>query len=97
MSTPDPAYTPPPAYQPAPGAQTNVLAIVAIIAAIVVAPVGIVLGFIARSQIKTSGEGGAGLAKAAIIVGIVLTVLFILLMIFAIVLPFIILGAITGY
>lgn len=64
------------------------LAIVAIIAAIVFAPVGIVLGIIANNQIKTTGEGGAGLAKAAIIVGIVLTVLGLLGIILSVLLPF---------
>lgn len=63
------------------GAPTNTLAIIALIAAFVVAPVGVILGFIAQNQIKTSGEAGAGLAKAAIIVGIILTVLWLLLVV----------------
>jgi hypothetical protein len=54
------------------------MAIIAIIAAIIVPPIGIVLAIIARGQIKTSGEGGAGLAKASLIVGIVLTALWLL-------------------
>lgn len=86
MTTPT---TPPPTAAP----QTNVLAIVAIIAAIVFAPVGIVLGIIANNQIKTTGEGGAGLAKAAIIVGIVLTVLAVLGFILGALLPFLLLAS----
>jgi hypothetical protein len=71
----------PSAGVPAAGAatKTNTLAIIAIIAAIIVPPLGIVLAILARGQIKTSGEGGAGLAKAALIVGIVLTALWLLL------------------
>lgn len=91
MTEPTPTpYTAPPA---APGATTNVLAIVAIIAAIVFAPVGIILGFIAQNQIKTSGEGGAGLAKAAIIVGIILTVLWLIGVILVVVANVLLMGA----
>jgi hypothetical protein len=84
---------------PAAGAArpTNVLAIIALIAAFVVAPVGIVLGFIAQNQIKQTGESGAGLAKAAIILGIVFTVLGLLAIILSIALPFLFLGAVGGY
>ena len=73
MTEPTPYSTPVvPATNPT---QTNVLAIIAIIAAIVVPIVGVVLGFIARGQIRRSGEGGGTLAVVAIIVGIVLTIL----------------------
>ena len=37
--------------------------------------VGIVLGFVARSQIKTSGQSGDGMALAGIIIGFVTLVL----------------------
>jgi hypothetical protein len=37
--------------------------------------IGIVLGFIARSQIRTSGQAGDGLALAGIIVGFITLVL----------------------
>ncbi|QHC56250.1 DUF4190 domain-containing protein [Rathayibacter tanaceti] len=47
----------------------NVLAIIGFIAAFVVNIVGIVLGFIALSQIKRTGEKGRGLALAAVIIG----------------------------
>jgi peptidyl-prolyl cis-trans isomerase B (cyclophilin B) len=81
---------------PAPGATTNVLAIISLIAAFVIAPLGIILGFIAQNQIKTTGEGGAGLAKAGIILGIVFTVLGLIGIILSFVLPFLILGS-YGY
>ncbi|WP_348787839.1 DUF4190 domain-containing protein [Leifsonia sp. NPDC080035] len=56
------------AYQPAqPG--WNVLAIVGFILAFFVSIVGVILGFVALSQIKKTGEQGRGLAIAAIIIG----------------------------
>jgi hypothetical protein len=52
-----------------PPAPTNGTAIAALIFAILFAPVGIVLGHVARSQIKRTGEAGRGLATAALIIG----------------------------
>lgn len=92
MTEPTP-YTAPAAGA---GARTNTLAIIALIAAFVVAPVGIVLGFIAQGQIKQTGEAGAGLAKAGIILGIVFTILYILLIVGSVLLPLLILGSV-GY
>lgn len=37
--------------------------------------IGIVLGFIARGQIRKTGQGGAGLALAGIIIGFVSVIL----------------------
>jgi Domain of unknown function (DUF4190) len=65
-----PAYAAPPA--------TNTMAILALIFGIIIAPLGIVFGFIARSQIKRTGESGDGLALAGIIIGGIFTVLIIL-------------------
>jgi hypothetical protein len=93
MTEPTP-YTAPAA---GPARPTNTLAIIAIIAAVVVAPVGIILGFIAKNQIKQTGENGAGLAKAAIIVGIILTVLWLLIVVLGAILPFLIVGTMGGY
>jgi peptidyl-prolyl cis-trans isomerase B (cyclophilin B) len=54
----------------APAAKTNTLAIVGLILSIVgCSLIGIILGFVAKNQIKTSGEGGDGLATAAIVIG----------------------------
>ena len=67
-----------PAYgQPGYGqsAKTNTLAIIALIAAFICSPAGIIMGFIARSQIKQRGERGDGLALAAIIIGFAIIVL----------------------
>lgn len=68
-----PAYSAYPGYPPAPGvpvAATNTLAILALISAFV-APfiVPVVLGHISTSQIRRTGEGGRGLALAALILG----------------------------
>jgi peptidyl-prolyl cis-trans isomerase B (cyclophilin B) len=59
----------------APPQSTNGTAIAALVFAILVAPVGIVLGYVARSQIKRTGEAGGGIATAALIIGWVFTVL----------------------
>lgn len=61
---------------------TNTLAILALIFGFVFAPLGIVFGFIARSQIKKTGEDGGGLALAGIIIGGVFTVLIIAYFVF---------------
>jgi hypothetical protein len=54
------------AYPPAP---TNSLAIAALVSSLVIAPAGIVLGHVALSQLKRTGEGGRGLALAAVVIG----------------------------
>ncbi|WP_433268658.1 DUF4190 domain-containing protein [Actinosynnema sp. CS-041913] len=61
-------------YHPPPR-RTNGLAIAALVCAFVVAPAGIVLGVIARNQIKQTGEDGRGLATAGIVLGTVFTLL----------------------
>ena len=48
---------------------TNGMAIAAFVMVFVFFPVGIVLGHVARGQIKRTGEGGKGLATAALILG----------------------------
>jgi hypothetical protein len=45
------------------------MAIAALIRVVVFYPVGIVLGHGARGQIKRTGEGGRGLATAALVIG----------------------------
>jgi hypothetical protein len=65
----------PSGYGPPPPRPTNVTAIAALVCAILVAPAGIVLGYVARSQIRRTGEAGGGMATAALIIGWVLTIL----------------------
>ncbi|NES26510.1 DUF4190 domain-containing protein [Micromonospora terminaliae] len=82
-----PAY---PGYAP-PSSKTNTLAIVALVLSLVgftsciTAPVGAIMGHVARKQIRQTGEQGEGMAKAAIIVGWILTALLVLLIIFYVV------------
>jgi hypothetical protein len=45
------------------------MAIAALIRVFVFYPVGIILGHVARGQIKRTGEGGRGLATAALVIG----------------------------
>jgi hypothetical protein len=45
------------------------LAIIAFVSAFLCGPAGLVMGFLARQQVKERNEGGEGLALAAIIIG----------------------------
>jgi hypothetical protein len=73
-STPaGPQAAPPP--EPPPPPKLNTLAVVAFVLAFVVSPAAVVLGVIARGQLRRSGESGRGLATAAIALGCVFTVL----------------------
>jgi len=87
---PPPGYGPPPGYPPpgygAPGypppawgRPTNTMAIVALVMAFVFAPAGLILGIVARKQIRRTGEDGDGLALAGIIVGGIVTAIFVLI------------------
>ncbi|WP_461163561.1 DUF4190 domain-containing protein [Arthrobacter sp. R4-81] len=69
-------------YAPAPvQAKTNTLAIVALISVFFINVLGIILGHIALNQIKTTGEGGRGLAIAALIIGYLSVVIGIIVVI----------------
>jgi len=57
---------------------TNIMAILSLVFAFVFAPVGIVLGHIAKRQLRTSGEGGGGLASAGLILSYIFTALWVL-------------------
>ena len=73
-----PEYGPPPGYPPMYPRQTNTMAILALVLAFVFAPAGLILGIIARRQIRQTGEEGSGLALAGIIVGGIFTAIFVL-------------------
>jgi hypothetical protein len=77
-----PGYGPPPGYPPQWGRPTNTMAILALVLAFVFAPAGLVLGIIARRQIRRTGEEGDGLALAGIIVGGIVTAIFVLGIVF---------------
>jgi hypothetical protein len=80
-----------PAYGYPPARPTNGLAIASLVCSIagvgtcITAPVGAILGHVARRQIRERGEGGDGMALAGIIVGWILTALMLLLIAFYIV------------
>ena len=63
-------YPYPPPRQP-----TNTLAILALVFAFVCAPAAIVMGVVARRQIRRTGEQGQGMATAGLVIGIVFTVI----------------------
>lgn len=65
-----------PAYPPV--QQTNSMAVAALVSSLVLAPLGIVFGHIALSQIKGRGGDGRGLAIAGLVIGYVATVLLVL-------------------
>ncbi|HET8681432.1 MAG TPA: DUF4190 domain-containing protein [Micromonosporaceae bacterium] len=60
-----------PGQQPARG--TNVMAILSLVLAFVFAPAGIVLGHIAKRQIRQTGEEGATLANVGLVLSYVFT------------------------
>lgn len=73
-----PQYYAPPGYTPYPaGPKTNVLAIVSLVSSLVgmfLLPLigsvaGVITGHISLRQLKTSGEGGHGIALAGTIIG----------------------------
>jgi len=59
--------------------RTNTMAILALVLALVFPPAGIVCGHIAKRQIAQTGEEGSGLATAGLIIGYVLTGLYLLI------------------
>lgn len=76
---PYPAYMAYPAVGSA--GETNTMAILALVFAFVFAPAGIVLGHIARNQIRTRGGQGDGLALAGLIMGYIFTIIGILVVV----------------
>ena len=77
MTEPTPGYAAVPAAQ-----KTNVLAIVSLVVSILgFNVIAIILGAIALSQIKKTGENGRGLAIAGIVIGAISIVLIIILII----------------
>jgi preprotein translocase subunit SecG len=64
---------------------TNTMAILALVFAFVFAPAAIVMGIVARKQIKRTGEDGMGLAIAGLVVGIVFTAFMVIYLIVVIV------------
>ncbi|WP_029431618.1 DUF4190 domain-containing protein [Blastococcus sp. URHD0036] len=86
-----PAYGPPPGYGPGypPGygyaRPTNTMAILALVFIFVFSPASLVLGLIARRQIRETGEQGDGMALAGVIVGGISVGLFVIGILFFVV------------
>ena len=82
---PPQGYPPPgygaPGYPPVYVRPTNTMAILSLVLAFVFAPAGLILGIIARKQIRQTGEDGDGLALAGMIVGGIFTVFFVLIIV----------------
>jgi hypothetical protein len=68
-----PYYQPPPYYGYPPPRGTNTMAILSLVFAFVFAPAAIIMGHIARKQIRQTGEEGDGLALAGLILGYIFT------------------------
>jgi hypothetical protein len=64
------------------------MAVLALTLAFVFAPAGIVLGIIAKRQIRRSHEQGEGLATAGIVVGSIFTALIVLWIAFVVIVFF---------
>lgn len=69
----------PPILRPPP--PTSGIAVAAFILSLLIAPLGIILGHIARAQMKRTGEAGGGLATAALLIGYLFTVPLVVLLI----------------
>jgi hypothetical protein len=78
------SYAPQPPYGqygppgPGPGGGTNVLAILSLVFAFVFAPAGIVLGHLAKRQIRRTGEEGDQLATWGLVLSYIFTVIGVL-------------------
>jgi large-conductance mechanosensitive channel len=66
--------------------ETNGMAIAALVGALLLPPLGIIFGHIARGQIKRTGEGGKGMATWGLVLGYIGTIVIPLIIIAAIVL-----------
>ncbi len=81
----------PQAYPPV--RQTNSMAIAALVSSLVLAPLGIVFGHMALSQIKRSGDDGRGLAIAGLVIGYVTTALLVLFAVIVVVYFVVLIGS----
>ena len=82
-----PSYADHPQAGAAPAVRgTNVMAILSLVFAFVFSPAGIVLGHIAKKQIRQTGEQGSGLATAGLILSYIFTILGILWIVFVFIL-----------
>ena len=76
--------------------RVNVTAVVSLFAAVVLAPVGIVIAAVALRQIKRTGERGRGLALAGLGIGIAITAIVVFIVAIAVVIWALSLAVFTG-
>ena len=76
-----PPYGQQPYGQQPPAQGTNTMAILSLVFAFLFWPLGLVFGFIARGQIKRTGQGGSGLALAGIIISFLALALVVLVVV----------------
>ena len=89
-----PGYGQPYAQQPySPAAPTNTMAILALVFAFVFAPAAIVMGHVAKKQIRQTGESGEGLATAGLWLGYIFTSIYALICAFYIVVAIFAIGS----
>ncbi|MEU7903027.1 DUF4190 domain-containing protein [Actinoplanes sp. NPDC049118] len=89
-----PGYGQPYAQQPYMGAApTNTMAILSLVFAFVFSPAAIVMGHVAKKQIRQSGESGEGLATAGLWLGYIFTSLYVLICAFYIVVAVVAIGS----
>lgn len=84
-SQPHSGWGQPGGYGPPPPRGTNTMAILSLVFAFIFAPAGIVMGVIAKRQIRERHEGGSGLATAGIVIGAVSVLLGVLLFVLVVV------------
>ena len=71
-------------HQPYPVVGTNVMAILSLVFAFILSPVGIAFGHIAKRQIRQTGEGGSGLATAGLVISYLVVSIWIAFIVFMI-------------
>ncbi|MBM2622270.1 DUF4190 domain-containing protein [Actinoplanes sp. LDG1-06] len=86
-----------PAYgQPAYNAATNTMAILSLVFAFVFSPAGIVMGHVAKKQIRQTGEQGDGLATAGLWLSYIFTSIYALICAFYVIVVVIAVGSSTS-
>jgi len=89
-----PGYGQPYAQQPYPAqAPTNTMAILSLVFAFIFSPAAIVMGHVAKKQIRQTGESGEGLATAGLWLGYIFTSLYLVVCAFYIIIAIFAIGS----
>ncbi|MBU2663021.1 DUF4190 domain-containing protein [Actinoplanes bogorensis] len=87
------SYGQQPGYGQPYAATTNTMAILSLVFAFVFAPAGIVMGHVARKQIRQTGEQGEGLATAGLWVSYIFTSIYALICAFYVIIAIVAVGS----